>query len=69
MRLQITVKEVTKFMHRQGVCPKCNSSNLNYNDSGVEDEQFYYGWDCADCEASGKEWYALIFEEHTVETK
>jgi hypothetical protein len=52
-----------KPVYRQGVCPKCGGTNLDYGVGGVVSDQYYYEWDC-ECGAAGKEWYKMIFEEH-----
>lgn len=49
-----------------GKCPKCNSGNLNYGDSGEEGESYYYEFTCDDCGAEGKEWYFMEYVESIV---
>ena len=47
-----------------GVCPLCGKASLEYGNSGIQDENYFYSWSCANCGASGKEWYNLVFSEH-----
>jgi len=47
-----------------GVCPKCNSRNLNYGDSDIDGETLSYEYECEDCKFSGYESYDLVFTTH-----
>lgn len=47
----------------KGQCPKCDSLNLEYGESGVEDENYFYDFVCNDCKATGTEWYNLQYDE------
>ncbi len=56
-----------KYKHNEaGVCPLCGKAALEYGNPGIQDESYFYSWSCANCGASGKEWYNLVFSEHTV---
>lgn len=50
----------------EGVCPKCNGTNLNYGSIEMEGNMMYYPWECEDCSQSGEEWYDLIFAGHNL---
>lgn len=52
-------------MSTPGVCPHCGSMNLVYGSIEPEGEMIYYPWTCEDCSHSDKEWYDIIFSEHT----
>ena len=49
-------------------CPCCGESNLRYGESGLADAQYYYKWTCAECKATGTEWFDLVFSEHIIKT-
>lgn len=58
----------TTIMERPGVCPVCGSDGmLDYGDSGINDESYYYCWTCEICGSTGKEWCDLVFSEHIVD--
>lgn len=48
-----------------GFCPKCNSPNLLYGGSGIDNDEYYYEYVCDSCQFEGIEWYSLKFELHT----
>ena len=50
----------------EGVCPKCGCKELDYGCSHADSGQMYYDWDCPQCQESGREWYTLTFNGHTV---
>jgi C4-type Zn-finger protein len=53
----------------QGTCPKCGSGMLNYEtivDITPSDQAIYYPYEC-ECGFVGKEYYNLVFTEHTDE--
>ena len=52
--------------HEQGVCPVCNSENLEYGSSDFEGDVMGYDWTCEDCGSQGTEWYELtvVSENH-----
>lgn len=52
-----------------GICPLCGSGALVYGSSGINGDSYFYSWECKDCGACGKEWYDLVFSEHTIESK
>jgi hypothetical protein len=47
----------------EGQCPCCGSTNYDGNDSGMEDDYYYYEQYCNDCGARWKDWYRLDFVE------
>lgn len=55
--------------NKQGYCPVCNSSQLNYGSVELEWDMMYYPWECADCGAEGEEWYNVSFNGHNVADK
>lgn len=58
----------TSPAHQEGKCPCCGKSNLSYGDSGLQDGGYYYKWTCDDCDATGTEWYNLVFSEHHIQS-
>ena len=56
-----------KATHGAGVCPYCEKTNLDYHDSEVEGEMYFYYFECPDCGAVGKEWYNLKYCESSFE--
>ena len=52
-------------MKQQGICPKCNSANIDYDVIEVVDNMVYYPCTCEECGYTYKEWYSLKFEEIT----
>ena len=60
--------ETTPVAHFAGTCPCCQESELHYGESGLADAQYYYNWNCPECEATGTEWFELVFIEHTLKT-
>ena len=51
--------------HKQGECPCCGSTELEYGVLELEGEQCAYPYTCRNCSFTGKEWYRLEFIEHT----
>ena len=47
-------------------CPCCGEPNLTYGDSGLADSQYYYHWTCQEYDATGTEWFDLVFSEHII---
>lgn len=47
----------------QGECKNCGSLDLDYGESEVQDESYYYRFTCNSCGKSGKEWYDLVYSE------
>jgi len=42
-------------------CPKCNSDNLNYYDTEIQDNFIIYTIICDDCDLEFQEEYKLIY--------
>lgn len=53
--------------HTQGICPSCESDDLNYGDSVLDGIYMGFEWECGECGTTGVEWYVLEFVEHFVE--
>lgn len=51
-------------MHQQGVCPVCDSKNINYGAMEVDGEGVCYPAQCEDCGATFHECYDLVFAGH-----
>ena len=52
-------------VHTKGKCPKCGEA-LEYGTGEVQDESYGYEVSCPSCGVwVGKEWYELVFAEHT----
>ena len=49
----------------QGICPKCGSEELSYDQPKGGDESMAYPFTCTDCGFSGKEWYSMEYIETT----
>jgi RNA polymerase subunit RPABC4/transcription elongation factor Spt4 len=49
--------------HELGICPVCGSHELTYGAIEPDDALIYYPYQCNACEASGKEWYDVVFVE------
>lgn len=50
----------------KGICPMCNSDDLDYGTMELESISggaCYFPWHCNTCGADGKEWYNLDFSE------
>ena len=45
----------------RGVCPKCGSHNLDYENMEPDGECVYWEVYCRDCDWEGEEWYDLKF--------
>jgi len=54
---------------RQGECPECGSTNLDYDamELGEIGDQVYYPFLCKNCGFNGREWYKLEFVAFTDE--
>lgn len=46
-----------------GTCAVCNSENIDYSNSEIDNGQMVYDYTCLDCKNSGKEYYALEYIE------
>ena len=53
----------------EGICPKCGSENLDYQDSEEKDEYLVYEFECEKCGATGKEWYTVSYLETVLNKK
>jgi hypothetical protein len=49
-----------------GVCAKCGSENLDYDNSEPLDNGIIYPYICLACDAEGEERYELVFIENIV---
>lgn len=54
------------YMNKQGICPKCQSYNLDYQPVDFTDTMCYYRYKCEDCGQEGEEWYNMEFAGHNV---
>jgi len=52
---------------KDGVCPKCGKTSLDYGNTEIDGEYIFYEWTCADCGADGRSDYKMVFEGHTVD--
>ena len=57
---------MAKKVQEQGICPCCGYDDLEYSDSGREDESIWYKWQCPECKKTGREYYDLVFSQHVV---
>lgn len=55
--------------NNQGICPCCNSDNLDYDAVQFEDNMLYFPFTCLNCETQGEEWYSMDFTGHNVENE
>lgn len=46
-----------------GQCGNCKSTDIEYGESGVDDESYYYKFTCNNCGKTGREWYDLVYSE------
>ena len=53
----------------QGMCPYCNSRDLDYGSIEFEDDMCYFPWECCGCGKTGEEWYSMEFAGHNVNTE
>lgn len=44
-----------------GICPICQSDNINFGDSELIKDDLYYRCDCNECQAVFKEWYKVTY--------
>ena len=54
-----------KQAQQPGQCPKCNSNNLEYEDTRFEDTCIGHKFQCLNCNFEGIEWYDLTFTVFT----
>lgn len=57
------------YMNKQGVCPKCQGYNLDYQPIEFTDTMCYYHYKCDDCGQEGEEWYNMEFAGHNIYTE
>lgn len=50
-------------IQEMGKCPKCGSTNIDYDAIEVQDNQVYYPCTCENCGAEFEEWYNLEYSE------
>lgn len=51
--------------HKEGVCPHCQSENIEYGDLEIEmPTGIYYKAQCSDCGTTFNEWYDVNFAGH-----
>lgn len=58
--------KVKIISNQLGVCPYCNSQNLNYDTVQWESDHIYYPCTCRSCGKYFQEWYYLDFVGHNV---
>lgn len=49
-----------------GICPSCQEEELVYGGEVFIDSLVYYPWKCENCGELGREFYDVIFAEHTL---
>lgn len=57
-----------KLTNKQGHCPFCNSTNLDYDAVEFEGDMEYFPWQCRDCKRQGEEWYTMQFSGQNIIT-
>lgn len=55
--------------NEQGLCPKCESNNLDYGCVQFDGNMCYFPYICAECGTQGEEWYSMEFEGHNIKTE
>ena len=63
---EIQESEESTYSNKQGVCPKCGESNLEYESIRLEGEMAYFPYKCNNCGQEGEEWYSMEFAGHNV---
>lgn len=56
-----------KKKNREGVCPQCGNTELEYGAGELTERSFKYPWICKICGAEGTEWYDLVFSEQVLD--
>jgi len=51
---------------QQGICPKCDSDDLDYSPVKADDGGVHYSWECGGCGAKGNEYYTIEFSHHEI---
>jgi len=59
-------KEYQNNFDNVGMCPHCNSIELDYSSIDIDGESVYYPFVCAKCGCEGREYYNLEFDQITV---
>lgn len=65
----VDITEPEEYANRQGECPKCHSTRLDYGAIRHFDDASYFPYKCKDCGQEGEEWYDLQFIGHNIYTK
>ena len=65
----VDITEPEEYANRQGECPKCHSTRLNYGAIRHFDDASYFPYKCKDCGQEGEEWYDLQFIGHNIYTE
>lgn len=52
-----------------GLCPNCNSGNLDYGPIEPNGESIFYPFTCEDCGTKGKEYYSLEYSETLIQKR
>lgn len=52
--------------NKQGICPYCNSDDLEYGCVEFEGDMCYFPFTCNSCDKQGEEWYNMDFSGHNV---
>lgn len=60
--------DYTKDESEANHCPKCGGDALDFNSYEVVDTYVEYPWTCKKCGSTGKEYGAIVFDGHIVET-
>lgn len=58
--------DLRNFTNEQGMCPRCNSFNLDYESARFEYNMVTFPWQCKDCGLDGEEWHEMNFVGHNV---
>lgn len=46
-----------------GSCAVCDSTNIDYGNTEIDNQQIGYEYQCLDCKNDGIEWYAMEYIE------
>jgi len=65
----VDITEPEEYANRQGECPKCHSTRLDYGAIRHFDDASYFPYKCKDCGQEGEEWYNLQFIGHNIYTE
>ena len=50
---------IKKLVNQPGICPNCQSRQMDYDTVCNEGDLCYYPYKCLDCGMEGEEWYRL----------